>query len=526
MDGGRQGAIDAEIESLYERISLLKAERNAMAPISVLPNELLSQIFGFCAADAFRSLHHTKWTRLIFVCKRWYELALASPTLWGYIYFIWLPSDRRILAQLNLSGAVPLTIRIGSVYSLDQVLPLLAHARRIESLDVGGDIGCILGLMHSMGHHDFPLLRSLSLIPRDEGVEEGPEVHPRLPPELLDGRMPRLSELTLSYIDAPWQSLPPLQSLSLKGRPHPVATETATHHPTFPVLLDVLRSSPQLHTLKLDMAIAPELHDRQCVPVHLPLLKLLHLCDTVTHCEDILAYVIFPATTRLELYPQGVNVGVDIRDILVPVRKHLRAPGAPTAKVLALQVQAHDDGDTRYFLATTYANTILPARLAGDVLFGINSHPADAPSLRQIMTKVLNAIPTQTITHLDAGAARFTIKSWKTALRLLPTVTSVSLDINDSATCFLESVHDLGYDAVSLRSLSLHSFLRSGVELEIVAPFFEALIRVLTEYHARGAPLERLLIKDYMRNLELGDATSAELGALVETVVMNGSGYW
>ncbi|KAF8173966.1 hypothetical protein K438DRAFT_126412 [Mycena galopus ATCC 62051] len=42
----RAAAIEEELKILYERVALLKVEYNNISPITVLPNELLIQIFS------------------------------------------------------------------------------------------------------------------------------------------------------------------------------------------------------------------------------------------------------------------------------------------------------------------------------------------------------------------------------------------------------------------------------------------------------------------------------------------------
>ncbi|KAJ7504972.1 hypothetical protein B0H11DRAFT_1980050 [Mycena galericulata] len=514
---GRLAAIDIELESIYERIAMLKAERNALAPISCLPNELLAHIFGVCADDASSSISPMEWTSVLLVCRHWNELALASPTLWGHIHFLWEPSERRLLAQLERSGAVPLTIKIGFLHSDDYAQRILSNAQRIESLDIGGEIGDAVDFMGRMSHHEFPLLHSLSLRPRDDQLDDNPELHPTLPSELLDGA-PRLTELALSYIDAPWRSFSSLQSLSLVG--HPLSLST---HIPLEDLFAVLKSSPQLNTLKLDIAVHPDRPDREYEALSLPLLEHLYLRELLSLCEDLLRHLVFPPTARLELYPQGITMGTNIRDILVPVRKHLRATGAPVPRVLSIRIprRAPDDGN---FYAAVYLDPTRPARLGEDVFFGINTHPANAPGLRQIITKVLKTLPTDAITHLDATAAHATARTWKTVLALLPALQVITVSVTDAGKALCEALIEA---PTSIRMLRLHAFIRRGPEdeEEVVALFFDMLTRLLNAYDACGTPLERLQVKDYLNSLEVSDTKWAELGGLVGELVREGFGH-
>ncbi|KAJ7504860.1 hypothetical protein B0H11DRAFT_1979663 [Mycena galericulata] len=522
-DSGRLASIDIELESLCERVALLKAERNALIPISGLPSEILVHIFGIFADEysAVGVSSCSKLKTLLLVCRHWHELALAFPTLWSTILFVWAPSVRRLMAQLDRSGAAPLTIRIGCLHPPDYVDFILPHAARIELLDIGGVIGDASDLMRRMSGHKFTLLHSLSITPRENEPDDDPELHPNLPSELLDG-MPQLRVLELAYIDAPWQSLARLHSLSLKGRPNSPAPQLP-----FSALLAVLASSPELHTLKLFAStLREEPAEQQCQFVELPLLRHLHVRDTLTRCEDLLAHLFFPVTTRVELYPLGIHTGADIRNILVPVRKHLRAAGAPIPKLLTLSGSPVDDTGG-HFLAAVYLDPNRPASLGDNALFAINAHPNSVPALRQIMIKVLKMIPTHEITHLDACGTHFTPKTWKTVFELLPALRVVSLEVDDAGIVFCESGLEAGA-AVSLRGICIHSFIRPGGDASesIITPFFDALTRLLSAYHTRGTPMARLHIKDYIQTLDLGEATFTELGGLVGELVRDGRGYW
>ncbi|KAJ7787338.1 hypothetical protein B0H14DRAFT_2629514 [Mycena olivaceomarginata] len=60
-------AIDEEIVWHYAKMDLLKAKRNAMAPIFSLPNELMTRVITIFAVDS-NTLFNLKWTKLMRVC--------------------------------------------------------------------------------------------------------------------------------------------------------------------------------------------------------------------------------------------------------------------------------------------------------------------------------------------------------------------------------------------------------------------------------------------------------------------------
>jgi hypothetical protein len=82
-----------------------------------------------------------------------------------------------------------------------------------------------------------------------------------------------------------------------------------------------------LDILKPDMMVDSDARERG-FPVKLPRLSFLYVLDFLLHCENLVPSIIFPPSMRLHLHPQDINSGADIRKILIPVHKHLRAPGA------------------------------------------------------------------------------------------------------------------------------------------------------------------------------------------------------
>ncbi|KAJ7214282.1 hypothetical protein C8J57DRAFT_1732704 [Mycena rebaudengoi] len=392
-------AIDDELTPLYERIALLKAKRNSIAPIFSLPPEVLVQVFSEVSEGQPLTGFFVPLTKLM-LQHRWPPNFRANPECSTHSVGICLIEIQNYAIQLS-----------------DFCTLILANANRLRYLDLHGTTFHVLDFMHKMCDFEFPLLQSLILTPDPTLVqEETSSMDARLPRELLEGRMPRLRELALSRVEAPWQSLPPLLSLSLRAPATLLALDE---------LLVLLQSSPDLHTLKLDMVVAPGAPARP-QPVALPHLELLHLWDLVKQCEDLLTNIIFPPTTCLKLFPQGVANGATIRDILVPVRKHVRARGAPFP--LTLVLEAPPAGKSLWI--AIYAEAFSNVGFEHKALVLITSHPASAPAQRQIITKVLKAFP-QTITHLDAREANLTIRTWKSVCALLPALKQATVSTNN-----------------------------------------------------------------------------------------------
>ncbi|KAJ7025963.1 hypothetical protein C8F04DRAFT_1126862 [Mycena alexandri] len=107
-----------------------------MAPICVLPNELMARILTIYALET-DALFNFKWAKVMYVCRHWYELALAAQSLWSFIYLVWHGSYDRLFKQLERSGVAPLTINLTLSEFAQYTDIILDECERISHLDVG-----------------------------------------------------------------------------------------------------------------------------------------------------------------------------------------------------------------------------------------------------------------------------------------------------------------------------------------------------------------------------------------------------
>jgi len=73
-----------------QSIRALKSRRNALAPISRLPLEILAAIFFLLSSSAWDDRDeagYLAWIRVTHVCGRWRDTALNLPCLWSHISF-------------------------------------------------------------------------------------------------------------------------------------------------------------------------------------------------------------------------------------------------------------------------------------------------------------------------------------------------------------------------------------------------------------------------------------------------------
>ncbi|KAJ7239670.1 hypothetical protein C8J57DRAFT_1372406 [Mycena rebaudengoi] len=198
----------------------------------------MSRIITIYAVES-NSLASLGWTKIMLVCRLWREIALASQPLWTVIDVPYR-GFQRVSRQLELSGAAPLTIKLGATSSLSYARILMRHAARIGSLELSGPVAEMHSIIESLAEDTFPILHSLS--PQAHGTrDDPPPMGPMaLPPEVFTNRMPRLRSLTLRQIDLPWMSLKRLQHLDLTDS----SDSTPSDVPSFDSILSMLRLSP------------------------------------------------------------------------------------------------------------------------------------------------------------------------------------------------------------------------------------------------------------------------------------------
>ncbi|KAK7018356.1 F-box domain-containing protein [Favolaschia claudopus] len=426
--------IDALIQWHYDQISILKAKRNALAPIRRLPNELMTRIITIYASES--DLFKLRWTNIMFVCQHWHALILAAQPLWAYIDLGLSEGNlslTRLFAQIKRSGVAPLTIKT-TLFEEFYIDCILDNSARIQELVVDGLAKCVFALVAKLPESSLPILASLSLNASGSDDDVPDDLGRSLPETLLEGRLPNLRELNLECVTLPWSLVSGLTVMSLTQCPNSSSSQT------FPDLLDMLRSCPDLHILKLELVCPTPNPDDSYAVVDLPALNWLQLRDPADVCEALLKHLRIPSHTAIHLLPDGLRTASDIRDILIPLRKHTRAPGAPTPVMLKI------DRPPAYCMLSFLKTTTLPAPLDDsdnktDVTLSLNCHPSSEAMLPQMLTQILNAVPCEGITHLygrmgyNAG-----VETWRSLLALVPSIDHIYLRLNTGAVNCIEAL--------------------------------------------------------------------------------------
>ncbi|KAF7304394.1 hypothetical protein HMN09_00841500 [Mycena chlorophos] len=352
----QRAALDIEIQATIQRLVSLSAQRNALAPITALPDEILLEIFH-------RLPDHPLYTVLP-VCKRWAKLCCTTFSLWrvtrvqlgwnsalvvtpgerermhgelarvadyqyGRIHTLnvsWFGEGVLIYEQRDLLSDIAPTLVVLSVdeslsSSLEEfiafMMPPIVAAARLRSL-------CLCAIPDT-----YKRLRETD----DEEIFETHRAALQLSELPVSVKALSLGCVRLIPAERGPQNapLPALTHLTLKEC-HPVA---------LPLLFHVLRNSPQLRTLTLERNFntsdertgsTPE--SAQTEPIALNQLQTLTLVEHRDPFNAILLRTTFPDSTKVTL--RIVENRVGLRDVLpvIELTRRLRFPATANTLVL------------------------------------------------------------------------------------------------------------------------------------------------------------------------------------------------
>jgi hypothetical protein len=342
--------IDAEIKSLEESIRALRYRRNALAPVSSLPIEVIAAIFSFLRLPAIGTSplggkpdHHLAWIRVAHVCHQWREIVLNQPLFWSHVDFtnLTLAGAAEILARAK-KAPLHLEAKTAGSHWDDarfsafekELLPRVSHIRHLSISTEAVFLRRTLEGLTSPA----PILECLSLsLPV-------PSFRVFVPDTLFNGTSPRLSCLELRHCDISWKSplLKGLRFLELR-------TPSEDARPSLTDWLDALDEMPQLKRLVLHSAspISPPFCSFDVGrTVTLPLLTHLDISAFAGDCALALAHLVLPALTCLCLtvlseYPYGA----DVIKLLPYVTRHAHGPQdtQPLQSMLIHNERMHTD---------------------------------------------------------------------------------------------------------------------------------------------------------------------------------------
>nr|GAT45068.1 predicted protein [Mycena chlorophos] len=431
--------------------ALLKAERNELSSIHVLPPEVLAEIF--------HCLHEVRFAEariygrqcietLRLVCRRWNGVVLSTPKLWAGLDSHWALTE-----HLERSGSLPLDVKIhcgvSSVHRLDL---LLQNAARIQSLTIVGARQDFPPVLNLLENRVFLILRCLS-VTCDEADEDEDSMHSggsaplhvQLPLPFLG--LSTLRRLELDGVRANIGLVSGLTSLDLSG-------EANGGNPFVPAsdLLRALQACPLLKRLAISLAVVDDF-DEDTVPATriVPLLSLEHLSweDIADSFAYIMSRVRFARTATIDLRLHDCYTAAEFEAALAPLRDHLRnVPFAHALRprTLVININAHS------FLSLRSSHaTVLPPLCRNDPqsvvhIGGYPEHGAVADPILDVMLASGGSLFTHlaSITHLDLRRTQAPQNTFSSILRMLrdggSPIELVALNIETNGVQFCDAL--------------------------------------------------------------------------------------
>ncbi|EPQ60163.1 hypothetical protein GLOTRDRAFT_134903 [Gloeophyllum trabeum ATCC 11539] len=341
--------IENEIRPLESRLLRLRADINALAPVSCLPVELLSRIFQLVVdwelddvqtndeqvlrrrlgQHARKDRYRLQWISICHVCRAWRTVALTCAVLWRRPFFFNAELTKLMLARSRDAELDILACSYhGSLTHTDtQALRLVApHMRRVRKVDI---------VLSDVGLHEFlngaidvpaPRLRYLSLQSFHSFRISARNLTLRLPSDIFQSNAPNLRTLRLRGWGVDWDSplLTMLTHLELQSVP-------ARWRATVDEIVSALARLPSLERLGLASATRASADSEApgAPPAALPRLAKLMLRDEIGVCLALLERLAVPPGIPLSIscvWTPGTSQTV--ARLMQAVVRHFSADGA------------------------------------------------------------------------------------------------------------------------------------------------------------------------------------------------------
>ncbi|KAK7014277.1 F-box domain-containing protein [Favolaschia claudopus] len=283
--------LEIEILKLQQALSALQTEKDPVQgrldayryPVLILPNEIISEIFLWFIPpypDELPLAGSSSPTILTHICRKWREIALATPQLWRTIVIDEQLRSREVQGDIaetwmRRSKSLPLSVHVNNYLGTSPALPsLIPGAARWEHLSL-----VLWDVDSQILSNAMPLLRQLHLHVDDEINT------------VVCGDMPLLRTVHLALfaignVALPWAQL---TSLSLEG---------AYMGEFGPILLQ----TPNLVHLSLEIIAAGD--DIDFSEIRLLCLQTCDLDSSELECPEVLNTLIAPALRSLRLPEQ------------------------------------------------------------------------------------------------------------------------------------------------------------------------------------------------------------------------------
>ncbi|KAI0284062.1 hypothetical protein BC826DRAFT_170884 [Russula brevipes] len=274
---------DREIDAAMLLTRALLTHRNTLAPISVLPPEVLARIFHLVAGSPWQKQESLRWISVTHVCRHWRQVALDDSSLWAKISGR-MASPTWISEMLARARNAPLAIDLLDKPDAETLAMFTAHFAHTHEFRLRDLVN---------PHLDDSIREICSLeAPALEHFELGarffsPITSLREP--FFNGMAPKLRTFSLSEIYVPWSFIPRGQLSQLKITVTGGELIADAKGPLFgdsKSLIDLLINCPLLKILVLESCLPQSITRPSHVQaIHLPRLTSVPWWVMFTCCE-------------------------------------------------------------------------------------------------------------------------------------------------------------------------------------------------------------------------------------------------
>jgi hypothetical protein len=404
--------VNKEIDAAMRLTRALLTHRNALAPISVLPPEVLARIFHLVALaeSPWSELQSLRWINVTHVCRHWRQVALDDSSLWARISG-YRTSTAWISETLARARNAPLAISLLGTPNAETLAMFPAHFAHTREFRLRGLVA----------YHFDDNVRNIWNIckleaPTLEHFELGVAVASPvtfLGAPFFSGVAPKLRTFSLSQVGVPWSSIPCGQLTQLKitlFNERSVAGDPSLGDSKS--LIDLLINCPVLEILALEFCLPHSITGPSHVQaVHLPRLTYLSLGGLSSGVANLLKILKLPPSTTLRLRCTSESTAThNDHHLLHLVSAHFHNPAS--VEIKSFRVTLNHMERLINVAAYTYLPTltIQPSYVFGDNVDGDAALALSFDALPEvdngvdILGRVCSMLPISNIEFLSIGA--------------------------------------------------------------------------------------------------------------------------
>jgi hypothetical protein len=406
--------VDRETDAAMLLTLALLTHRNTLAPISVLPPEVFSQIFHLVALaePASSMLQKLTWVSVTHVCRHWRQVALDDSSLWARI-----SGSRMTTAWISLALArarnAPLAIDLLGELDAETLAMFPAHFARIREFRL-----CGLVAHHLFAHHHTNNIRQICNMeaPALEHFELGStdaSLVTFIGTPFFNGMAPKLRKFSLSGVRVPWSFIPCGQLTQLKITLfYEIFVADGPSLGDSKSLIDLLINCPVLEILVLEFCL-PQSTTRpsHVQEIHLPRLSYLSLGGSSSRVANLLKILKLPPSTTLRLLCTSENMATHndhhILPLISPHFHNLASVEMKSLSVIFDHVERLMSVTAYTYLPrlTTYPSFVFEVDIHGDAALALSFKALpEAENGVDILGRICSMLPISKIEFLSISA--------------------------------------------------------------------------------------------------------------------------